>query len=232
MRCVAPASCLRAASLVVAFLVAPLSVPFAEAADRGQADAASVVERYNAGIRLAEAAVESLRVCQDMNEPQTDGTTRQARAVLSYTRGEGMERRVLSSNLTYPAGDYTLTSLIGPILEPSEYRVRLEGTAVVDGIDCHHLVVEAVTRDRDHLDGEVWVSRSSFALVRILGRVSAPPFPLAEIRLDKRFAPGPWGFSLLRSHAGEVQAGLVLGRKRGTRYITYRCYVVNGRSEG
>jgi hypothetical protein len=219
MRCVVPASYLGPASLVVAFLVAPLSVPFAEAADRGQADAASVVERYNAGIRLAEAAVESLRVCQDMDEPQTDGTTRHARAVLSYARGEGMERRVLSSNLAYPAG-------------PSDYRVRLEGTAVVDGIDCHHLVVEAVTRDRDHLDGEVWVSRSSFALVRILGRVSAPPFPLAEIRLDKRFAPGPWGFSLLRSHAGEVQAGLVLGRKRGTRYITYRCYVVNGRSEG
>jgi hypothetical protein len=233
MQCVVRVSKLMPASLVVALLVAHLCTVPAEAAGRdGAADAASVIERYNAGVRLAEAAVESLRVCQDMDEPQTDGTTRHSRAVLSYTRGEGMERQVLSSNLAYPAGEYTLTSLIGPLLEPSEYRIRLEGTDVVDGIDCHHLVVEAVKRDRDHLDGDIWMSRADCSLVRILGRVSAPPFPLAEIRLDKRFAPGPGGFALLRSHAGEVQAGLVLGRKRGTRYITYRGYVVNGAPDG
>jgi hypothetical protein len=220
---------LRRVPALVALLIVCLTVLPAEAAGPGQAaDAASVVERYNAGIRFAEGAVESLRVWQDMDEPQTDGTMRQARAVLSYAKGKGMERRVLSSNLTYPAGEYTLTSLIGPLLEMSEYRIRLEGTEVVDGVNCYHLVVEATVRDKDHLDGDVWVSQAGFAPVRIAGTVSAPPFPLAEIRLDKRFAPGPGGAALLRSHTGEVRAGLVLGGKRGVRHITYRDYIVNG----
>ena len=220
---------LRRVPPLVAMLVVCLSVLPAEAAGPSAAtDAASIVERYNACIRLAEGAVESLRVCQDMDEPQTDGTMRHARAVLSYTRTTGMERRVLSSSLAYPAGEYTLASLIGPLLEASEYRVRLEGAEAVDGIDCYHLVVEAIKRDKDHLDGDLWVSQTSFAPVRIVGTVSAPPFPLAEIRLDKRFAPGPCGFALLQSHSGEVRAGLLLGRKRGIRHITYRGYVVNG----
>jgi len=214
---------------LVAVLAVCLSVLPARAIDPGEAaDALSVVERYNACIRFAEGAVESLRVRQDMNEPQADGTMRQARAVLSYRRGKGMERLVLSSNLAYPAGEYTLASLIGPVLELPEYSVRLDGTDVVDGVDCYHLVVEAIERDKDHLDGDVWVSRASFAPVRIAGTVAAPPFPLAEIRLDKRFAPAPGGIALLRSHTGEVRTGLLLGRKRGIRHITYRDYVVNG----
>jgi hypothetical protein len=222
----------RASSLVVLFIVG-LPVLSAGAAGTSEAaDVASVVERYNACIRLAEGAVESLRVYQEMDEPQAGGAPRQARAVLSYTKGEGMERRELSSSLAYPAGEYTLSSLVGPFLEPSEYRIRLEGTEVVDGVDCYRLAVEALKRDKDHLDGDVWVSQASFAPVRIVGAVSAPPFPLAEIRLDKRFAPGPAGIALLRSHAGEVRTGLILGRKRGTRDITYRHYVVNGVPEG
>lgn len=221
----------RVPSLAALLAVCLLAQPAAAAESTRTADAASVVERYNAGIRLAEGAVESLRVCQDMDEPQTDGTMRHARAVLSYTKGTGMERQVLSSDLAYPAGDYTLTSLIGPVLEMSEYDIRIEGVEAMGGVDCYHLVVEATERDKDHLDGDVWVARESFALVRIAGTVSAPPFPIAEIRLDKRFAPGPRGLSLLRSHTGEVRAGLVLGRKRGVRHINYREYVVNGTRE-
>jgi hypothetical protein len=223
---------LRRVPPLVAILIVCLSVRPAEAAGPSRAaDAASVVERYNACIRLAVDTVESLRVSQEMDEPQVDGTTRHARAVLSYTKGEGMERRVLSSNLAYPAGEYTLASLVGPLLEMSEYDIRLDGTEVVDGVDCYHLAVEAIERDKDHLDGDVWVSRTSFAPVRIVGTVSAPPFPLAEIRLDKRFAPGRAGFALLRSHTGEVRTGLLLGRKRGIRHITYGHYVVNGVTE-
>lgn len=229
MRSVGTVSGLRRVPPLAAVIIVCLSVRPAEAAGPSQAaDAVSVVERYNACIRLAEDTVESLRVCQEMDEPHADGPARQARAVLSYAKGKGMERRVLSSNLAYPAGEYTLASLVGPLLEMSEYRIRLEGTEVVDGVDCYHLAVEASERDKDHLDGDVWVSQTSFAPVRILGTVSAPPFPIAEIRLDKRFAPGPGGFALLRSHTGEVRAGLVLGRKRGIRHITYRHYVVNG----
>ncbi len=194
MQRVVRVSYLRSASLVVAFLVAPLSVPFAEAA--GQGHGRRRVRRRALQRRHPPrgGAVESLRVCQDMDEPQTDGTTRHARAVLSYARGEGMERRVLSSNLAYPAGEYTLTSLIGPILEPSEYRIRLEGTTVVDGVDCHHLVVEAIKRDKDHLDGEVWVSRSSFALVRILGQGLRSAVSARRDPARQAVRAGPRGF--------------------------------------
>jgi len=196
-----------------------------------EADVASIVERHNAHIRRALGTIESLSVQQDMYEPQADGRTLHARAVLQYAAAEGMTREVLASNLSYPAGEYTLATLVGPSLDPSEYRVRLDGEETLDGVDCYRLAAEAIVRDRHHLDGHVWVSRVDCSLVRVSGRVSAPPFPITEILLDKRFAPGPSGFSLLRSHAGEVRAGLVLGRKRGARNISYSAYVINGTAE-
>jgi hypothetical protein len=191
-------------------------------------DAAAIVEEYNANIRRSRDAVDSLRVLQEMEEPRESGPALREVAVLSHTRSGGMVRTVVSSDLTYPAGEYSLSSLTGPVLEPGEYRVRLAGEETTDGVACFRLSVEALARDRDHFDGDVWVSREGCSLVRVRGAVSDPPFPLAEIRLDKRFSPGPLGFPLLRSHAGQVRAGLVLGRKTGIRYISYRGYVVNG----
>jgi len=206
----------------------------APAAPGGAADAdlALIVERYNAALDLATASIDSLRVTQTMTEPQSDGTERTATAVLRYARGGEMERRVLSSNLSYPAGEFTLASLLGPRLDPAEYSMRLEGDEHLEGTPCHRLSVEALRRDVSHLDGTVWVSTASGGPVRIVGAVADPPFPVAEVRLDKRFVPGPLGFAVLRCHVGEVRVGLLLGGRRGTRAITYSRYVVNGKTDG
>jgi len=203
----------------------------AQRADASSAEppaAGAIVEAYNAGIQRARDAVDSLRVLQEMEEPRENGPALREVAALSHTRSGGMVRRTVSSTLTYPAGEYTLASLTGPVLEPREYGIRLVGEETMDGVACFRLAVEDLLRDRDHIDGDVWVSRVDCSLVRIRALVSDPPFPLAEIRLDKRFSPGPLGFPLLRSHSGEVRAGLVLGRNRGVRHISYRDYVVNG----
>ena len=201
------------------------------ALDASQERLASILERYNAAIDLATQSVDSLRVVQHMVEPQPDGGERSARAVLVYERSRGMTRRVITSNLSYPAGDYTLASLVGPGLDPSEYRIVLEAEEDVEGVPCYRLGVTALSRDVSHIDGTVWISRESPGPVRVVGLVADPPFPLAEIRLDKRFGPGPLGFAVLRCHAGEVRAGIVLGRKKGARTITYAGYVVNGVAE-
>jgi hypothetical protein len=211
------------AAAVLACAAAPV-----ETASVEPPDAPAIVEAYNAGIQRARDAVDSLRVLQEMEEPREHGPALREVAVLSHTRSGGMVRRTVSSDLTYPPGEYTLASLTGPLLEPREYDVRLVGEETMDGVACFRLVVAAVVRDRDHVDGDVWVARGDCSLVRIRALVSDPPFPLAEIKLDKRFSPGPLGFPLLRSHAGEVRAGLVLGRKTGVRHISYRDYVVNG----
>jgi hypothetical protein len=185
-----------------------------------------ILASYNENIRRAFDSIDSLHVVQDMFEPQPDGTQKTARAILTYTRAGGMVRDEVRSELEYPAGNYTLRSLIGPTLEPSEYLIELEDTEEAEGHDCYRLSLEAAVRDVDHIDGTIWISSQHLTPVRIVAEVSDPPFPITEIKLDKSFAPEPSGLWFVRRHSGEGEANLLLVRRRGVRHIFYDDYLV------
>lgn len=190
-----------------------------------------IIERYNGVIARERAAVDSLRVVQTMIEPQGDGSEKRSEALLVYSADEGMERRELFSEITNPAGDYTLDSIIGPELPDGEYELAYAGVDSIDGERTHHLLVTALERDSRHFDGELWISTADLGPVRVVGHVADPPFPVVLITFDKRFAPGPEGLRLLRRHSGEAEVNLLFGVKRGERHIFYDDYVVRVRGE-
>jgi hypothetical protein len=217
--------------LVVALGAAAMSVGAGGPADGARPDTSRVsvpleqiLARYNARIERTLDAVDTLRVSQKMIEPQDDGTRKKASAILVYGRSTGMVREEISSELSHPAGDYTLASLIGPRLDPAEYAVELTGTEEIEGHDCYRVAVTAIERDRHHIDGTVWISTTGFAPVRIVGEVSDPPFPLVMIKLDKSFESREGGLWLLRRHTGEVEVSLMLAKKKGLRHIFYDDY--------
>ncbi len=219
-----------AIALSAGALALGLSVPCAaRSVTPSEPDLIDILTRYNALIVRERAIVESLRVEQTMIEPQDDGSTRTSEAVLVYTPADGMERREVFSEITHPAGDYTLDSLIGPELRPDEYDIRYAGRDSIAGEETYHLNVTATVRDRRHFDGDVWISTDGFAPVRITGKVADPPFPVVLITLDKSFETGPEGLRLLRRHSGEVEVNLLLGTRCGLRHIFYDDYYVSTR---
>jgi hypothetical protein len=181
---------------------------------------------YNTNIEHAMAAIEKLSVRQEMVEPEDDGGERRALAVLTYDREGGMEREELSSDLGHPTGEYTLRSLVGPEILADEYDAVLAGVEEMDGRICYRVSVTALERDRDHFDGDVWIEVGSLGLVRIVGEVADPPFPVQRVRLDKAFEPVPEGFRLLRRHTGEVDIKLALISRHGLMHIFYLDYAV------
>jgi hypothetical protein len=183
-----------------------------------------ILARYNAGIQRALDGIVSLSVAQTVFEPQDDGTTKRACAILKYERGGGMVREETFSELTYPVGEYTLSSLVGPLLDPSEYRVQYAGDEEAEGVACHRLEVTAISRDYRHFDGSIWVSVANLGPVRIVGRVADPPFPAREVTLDKVFAEGDHGLWLVRRHTGRGEFHLLFLTKRGERTIYYDDY--------
>ncbi len=185
-----------------------------------------VLEGYNASIRGAMAAIETLRVEQEMLEPTKEGGEKKALASLFYRRAEGMRREELSSDLGHPVGEYELRSLVGPELLPGEYDILLAGVEDMEGRRCHMLSVTATLRDVAHFDGTVWVEVGSLGLVRIIGEVADPPFPVERIKLDKAFEPVPEGFWLLRRHTGEVDIRLGFVRRHGMMHIFYTDYAI------
>jgi len=186
-----------------------------------------VLAGYNANIAHAMTAIGTLSVRQEMVEPVDDGGEKRALAVLSYGREGGMKREELSSNLGHPTGEYTLRSLVGPEILADEYDAVLAGIEEVDGRTCHRVSVTARARDRDHFDGDLWIEVGSLGLVRIVGEVADPPFPVQRVRLDKAFEPVPEGFRLLRRHTGEVDIKLALINRHGLMHIFYLDYAVN-----
>ena len=185
-----------------------------------------ILGRYNDGIRRVLAGIESLRVAQTIFEPQDDGSTKRACAVLNYARGLGMTREETFSELTYPVGEYTLSSLVGPDLDPSVYSVEYAGVDEQEGVPCHRLEVTATDRDCKHFDGSIWISTESFAPVRVVGEVADPPFPAKEIRLDKVFTEGPHGLWLVRRHRGRGEFRVLFISKQGERQIYYDDYEI------
>ncbi|MBD3349408.1 MAG: hypothetical protein GF400_09480 [Candidatus Eisenbacteria bacterium] len=182
-----------------------------------------ILAAYNAGIERAISRIESLRVEQVLIDPQEDGTTKEARAVLAYSRSRGMEREITEPGLPHMVGRYTLPSLLGPELSTEEYVVAYEGIEEEEGVFCHRLSLEARVRDADHFDGTIWVARDRPGPVRIVGRVADPPWPATMIGLDKAFASGPHGIWLVRRHSGEAELSLLI-RKKGVRHIFYEDY--------
>lgn len=185
-----------------------------------------IVDRYNEGVLRALAGVEGLRVAQTIFEPQDDGGTKRACATLSYEREHGMVRVETFSELVYPVGEYTLLSLVGPVLDRSTYNVQYTGMDEVEGVPCHRLEVTAISRDPKHFDGSIWISIESLAPVRIVGEVADPPFPAVEVSLDKVFAEGPHGLWFVRRHAGRGEFRVLFITKRGERTIYYDDYEV------
>jgi hypothetical protein len=185
-----------------------------------------IVDRYNEGVHRALAGIESLRVAQTIFEPQDDGGTKRACAILSYGRGRGMVREETFSELVYPVGEYTLASLVGPVLDRSAYSVEYGGLEEADGVSCHRLDVTATSRDYRHFDGSVWISADSYGPVRIAGHVADPPFPAVEVELDKVFSEGPHGLRLVRRHVGRGEFRVLFITKRGERTIYYDDYEV------
>ena len=183
-----------------------------------------LLQGYNENIGRAAVLIDSLRVNQEMVEPTEDGSSKGARAVLSYSRDEGMGREELFSDLGHPVGEYQLSSLVGPALVPDEYDVTLVGVEGMEGRSCYRLDVTAVERDADHFDGSVWVEVGSLGLVRITGVVADPPFPVRRIGLDKAFEPVPEGFRLLRRHTGEIDIRMGFIKRQGTMHIFYTDY--------
>ena len=195
-------------------------------------DLASLIESYNLKIERTADAIDSLTVRQEMIEPQPDGSVRTATAVLAYGKGGEMQREELSSDLAYPAGEYRLQSLIGPLLAPAEYAVSLGGVEEMEGHRCYRLDVRALVRDADHFDGVVWISTADPGPVRIVGEVADPPFPAVWIRLDKTFERHPNGVWLLHRHTGEVEVSLLVARKKGLRHIFYEEYSIECEGPG
>lgn len=185
---------------------------------------------YNAALERTLEAVDSLSVEQTIMEPQGDGSFKTARAVLTYTACDGLEREILECELSYMFGRYTLESLVGPRIDRAEYEVVFEGTEEMDGQECYRLALTALARDSDHFDGTVWVSTECPGPVRVVGEVADPPFPTTEIRLDKAFEFQPCGLWMVRRHTGEVEASL-LGRRRGMRHIFYDRYDIRFKRE-
>jgi hypothetical protein len=185
-----------------------------------------VLEGYNANIRGAMAAIETLRVEQEMVEPTEEGGEKRALALLSYSRGEGMQREERSSDLGHPVGEYKLRSLVGPELLPGEYDVLLTGVEDMEGRRCYRLSVTATERDVEHFDGTVWVEVGSLGLVRIIGQVADPPFSVERITLDKAFEPVPEGLRLLRRHTGAIDIRLAFVRRHGVMHIFYTGYAI------
>ncbi len=219
-----------AAALLLGATVAPSVGQAAEPARPDSADASlclkEVLAGYNANIQDAMAAIETLRVEQEMLEPAKGGGEKQAQALLSYSRREGMRREEHSSDLGHPVGEYELRSLVGPELPSGEYDVLLAGVEDMEGRRCYKLSVTAIERDIEHFDGTVWVEVGSLGLVRITGEVADPPFPVERITLDKAFELVPEGFRLLRRHTGEIDIRLAFVRRQGTMHIFYTDYVI------
>jgi hypothetical protein len=190
-------------------------------------DVREILRDYALYLDRATERISTLIVDQEMIEPQRDGEGKRSTAVLRYSRDEGMTRLEIASDIRYPAGNFTLQSLIGPKIPLAEYEAVLEGTEVLDGIATYRLHLTALERDVDHFDGRIWVSCEDSAPVRIVGRVSDPPFPVSEITLDKAFQRAPNGIWLLRRHSGEAEVGVLVARKRGLRHIFYDGYVLN-----
>jgi len=186
----------------------------------------TILDRYNAGVRRVLEGIESLRVAQTMYEIEEDGITKRACAVLTYERGAGMVRDETFSEITYPVGVYTLSSLVGPLLDPSEYDIEYGGVEEEAGRACHRLEVTARVRDRGHFDGSIWISCEGAAPVRIIGAVADPPFPATEIGLDKLFSPGPAGVWLVRKHVGRGEFKFLFVSKRGERRLFYDDYEI------
>lgn len=191
----------------------------------GAVDVGALLGAYNESIERALASIESLRVEQAIFEPQGDGSTKRARAVLSYSRRDGMERDVTLSGVSHLVGRYTLRSLVGPVVDTTEYRVEYAGVEEKEDLACHRLAVTAIVRDADHFDGTIWVSTENPGPVRIIGTVADPPFPAVRVTLDKAFMSGPGGIWLVRRHTGEAEVKLLVTR-RGTRHIFYDGYEV------
>jgi outer membrane lipoprotein-sorting protein len=210
--------------LAAAFLALAAHVSSGAAAP--SPDLTDLLTRYNARIAQTLETIQTLRVEQEMVEPQADGTSKRAHAVLSYTKGQDLTRDEISSNLSYPAGEYTLETLVGPTLDPLEYTVAFVGMEDMSEHVCYRLSLTALKRDVKHIDGTVWVSAEAFAPVRIQAAVSDPPYPATEIKLDKSFELDPSGAWLLSEHVGEVEVRLLWATKRGVRHITYDDYVV------
>lgn len=187
---------------------------------------AEILASYSAGVDRALSDIESLFVRQIVIEPCDGDGDRTAVALLTYVRGNGLERIVQESSLRYPSGRYTLKSLVGPAITPEEYDVTVGGPEIVEGEPCLRLELEALVRDEDHFDGTVWLSMADWGLVRIVGEVADPPFPARMIRLDKSFERVEAGLRLVRRHTGEVEVGALLGGRRGVRHIFYEEYTV------
>ena len=223
----------RALSAVTVALLCAVCTPFTgRAAEPAGVDSVGmlsleeVLEGYNANIHGAMAAIETLRVEQEMLEPAKEGGEKRALASLFYRRAEGMQREEFSSDLGHPVGEYELQSLVGPELLSGEYDVLLTGVEDMEGRRCHRLSVTATERDIEHFDGTVWVEVGSLGLVRIIGEVADPPFPVERIKLDKAFEPVPEGFRLLRRHTGEIDIRLAFVRRHGVMHIFYTDYAV------
>ncbi len=185
-----------------------------------------VLDGYNANIRLAMAEIETLRVEQEMVEPTKDGGEKRALAVLTYSRRDGMNRKELSGDLGHPVGEYKLESLVGPELAAEGYDVSLAGMEEMEGRRCYRLSVTAIERDTGHFDGTVWVEVGTLGLVRIIGEVADPPFPVQRVKLDKAFEPTPEGHRLLRRHTGEIDIKLALISRHGLMHIFYTDYSI------
>jgi len=198
----------------------------ASASSADSLDLAPLLESYNARVEGALRDIDSLVVRQEMFEPQADGSELRATAILSYKSGEEMIREVLSSDLAHPAGQYRLSSLVGPVLDEDEYVVRFEGVEEVGGHECYRLAVGAIARDADHFDGTVWVSTADASPVRIVGEVADPPFPVVWIHIDKTFERHASGLWLLYRHTGEVEVSVLFVKKKGLRHIFYEDYEV------
>jgi len=189
-------------------------------------DVTQLLDAYNARIEATLESIARLTVRQEMIELQDDGSEHRETAILTYTAGEEMLREVVSSDLTYPSGEYRLESLVGPFISEDEYVVRFDGVEEHEGSECYLLSVEAVRRDSDHFDGRVWISIDDASVVRIVGEVADPPFPVTWIRLDKSFERHASGCRLLYRHTGEGEVSFIVARKKGKRHVFYEEYDV------
>jgi hypothetical protein len=216
-------------NVVVTFAVLSLSANGAPDAPAVSLDA--LLDEYNAGLARAASEIDSLRVEQIIIDPQEDGSTKEARAVLTYARGGGMEREIVEAGVPYLMGNYTLISLLGPRIDTAEYDVEYEGVDEKEGVECYRLGLTATVRDADHFDGTVWVSKETPGPVRIIGKVADAPFPAVRVELDKAFERGPCGFWLVRRHSGEVEVSLLV-RRTGVRHIFYENYQVVADARG